>query len=101
MNSRIEHHSGSFAFARDGNDDASRVNFSDTMIGAVGDKQASVLCDRDLLGSVEFGFRSLSAIAIVTLLSRSDDGCDHTSTNHPNPIVAAVGNKKRASGVKL
>src|SRR5262245_60244230 len=64
---RIEHHSRPQARAGDGNDGASRVNFSDAMIGAVGDKQASVLRDGDLLRRVELGLQGLSAVAAETL----------------------------------
>src|SRR5262245_49325389 len=86
----IEHHSHRFARARNGNDDALRVNFSDAMIGAVGDKQASVFRDGDLLRRVEFGLQSLSAVAAEPLAPRPGDGRDDAGANHANAVVAAV-----------
>jgi len=68
---RIEHHSPALArlLARAGNakDGASRVNFSDAMIGAVGDKQASVFRYGDFLRRVELGLQGLSAVAAEAL----------------------------------
>src|SRR5262245_30970153 len=87
---RIEHHSRPLARACNGNDGATRVNFSDAMIGAVGDKQASVFRDGDLLRRVELGLQGLSAIAAETLAPRPGGCRDDARANHANAVVAAV-----------
>src|SRR5262245_23453555 len=98
---RIEHHTRPLARAGDGNDRASRVNFSDAMIGAVGDKQASVFRDGDFLRRVELGLQGLTAVVAEAPAPRPGDGSDDARANNTNAVVAAVRNVKRARGVEL
>ena len=60
---RIEEHPCGLAFARNCRDEAFRVDFSDALIASVGNENAAVFGDGDLLRSVQFGGHGLFAVA--------------------------------------
>src|SRR5215475_8843134 len=87
---RIEEHPCGLAFARHCGNQASRINFSDPLIAAVGNEDAAVFGDDDLLRRVQFGGQGLFAVAAEACAPCPGNGCDHTPADYAEAIVAAV-----------
>src|SRR5215470_13025310 len=87
---RIEEHPRGLAFARNSRDENSGVNFSDAMIGAVGDEDAAVFGDGDLLRRVQLCGESFFAVAAEARAAYSGNGCNHASANNADAVVATV-----------
>src|SRR5574341_1848012 len=71
------------------------------MIGSVGDKNAAISGDGDLLRRVQLGGESRLAIAAETLTPRTGDGRDRSFTHDADAIVAAVSDVQITGGVEL
>src|SRR5262245_28629299 len=87
---RIEEHSCGLTFARYRGDEAFRIDFSDAMIAAVGNEDAAVLGDGDFLRRVQLCGASFLAVAAEARAPCSGNGCDHSSADYADAIVAAV-----------
>src|SRR5262249_4479331 len=87
---RIQDHPRGLAFRRHWGNEASRVDFSDALIAAVGDEDAAVFGDGDLLRRVQFGGHGLFAVAAEACAPCSGNGRDHSSADYADAIVTAV-----------
>src|SRR5262249_54517246 len=89
---RIEEHPRGLAFARHSRDETSGVNFSDAMIGAVGDEDDAVFGDGDLLRRVQLFGASFFAVAAEAGAARSGNGCNHAPANSGEAFVTCYKN---------
>src|SRR5215510_10835643 len=87
---RIEEHPLGLAFARHSRDETSCIDFSDALIAAVGNEDASVFGDGDFLRCVQLCVESFFAVAAEARAPCSGNGCDHSSADYTYAIVAAV-----------
>src|SRR5262249_62118089 len=84
---RIEEHPRGLAFARHSRDETSGVNFSDAMIGAVGDEYDAVFGDGDLLRRVQLCGEGFFAVAAQAGAACSGYWCERPSPNNADAVV--------------